>query len=213
MDFPALLRLAADQPLFETGFLLAGDVDPSDVRRQLSRWTRSGKLIQVRRGLYALAPPYRRVEPHPFLLANHLLRPSYVSLQSALAHYGLIPEHVPMVTSAAAARPGRRETPLGAFDFRHLRAGLFFGFQPTEVAPGQAALVAFPEKALLDLAVLTPGGDEAGFLEGLRLQNLERLDQARLAQFAAQAGSPKLRRAAAALQHLAEREAEEYEEL
>ena len=79
-----------DEPVFETGLLLAGDVDPVDVRRQLSRWTAAGYLYQVRRGLYALAPPYRKVEPHPFLAANRIVRPSYVSLQSALAFHGFI---------------------------------------------------------------------------------------------------------------------------
>lgn len=213
MTFSDLLRLVSDQPLFETGFLLAGDLDPADARRQLSRWTRSGKIVQLRRSVYTLSRPYRRVEPHPFLIANSLVRPSYVSLQSALAYHGLIPEHVAVVTSVARARPGRRTTPLGEFDFRHLRSGLFFGFRPFEVVAAQMALVALPEKALLDLAALTPGADEAGFLEGLRLQNLERLDRDRLARFAAEAGSPKLRRAAVVLQRLAEREAEEYEEL
>ena len=103
-----------DEPVFDAGLLLAGEVDPADVRRQLSRWTAAGRLYQVRRGLYALAPPFQKVRPHPFLVANRLVQGSYVSCQSALAHYGLIPEYVPVVTSVAAARPGRWETPLGS---------------------------------------------------------------------------------------------------
>lgn len=91
MKFEQLLAAVGDEPVFETGLLLAGEVDPSDVRRQLSRWVASGRLFQLRRGLYALAPPFQKVLPHPFLVANRLVGGSYVSLQSALAHHGLIP--------------------------------------------------------------------------------------------------------------------------
>jgi len=70
MNFERLLRIVGDEPVFETGLLLAGEVDPRHVRRQLSRWVRAGRLYQLRRGLYALAPPYRKVKPHPFLIAN-----------------------------------------------------------------------------------------------------------------------------------------------
>ena len=54
MKFARLLEIVGDEPVFETGLLLCGDVDPADVRRQLSRWTRNGQLHQLRRGLYAL---------------------------------------------------------------------------------------------------------------------------------------------------------------
>src|SRR4030042_4299618 len=104
MKYDRLQEIVGDEPLFETGLLLAGDVDPASVRRQLSRLTASGRLLQLRRGLYALAPPYQKVKPHPFLIANHIMRPSYVSLHSALAHHGLIPEHVPVVTSVTTSR-------------------------------------------------------------------------------------------------------------
>ena len=40
MKFERLLTLVGEQPLFETGLLLAGDVDPAHVQRQLSRWVR-----------------------------------------------------------------------------------------------------------------------------------------------------------------------------
>jgi len=86
MEFSQLLEIVGDEPVFESGLLLAGEVDPSDVRRQLSRWMQTGRITQLRRELYALAPPYQKVKPHPFLVANRLVRGSYVSLQSALAH-------------------------------------------------------------------------------------------------------------------------------
>ncbi|RME91459.1 MAG: hypothetical protein D6770_00340 [Anaerolineae bacterium] len=52
MEFSRLLELVGDEPLFEAGLLLTGDVDPNDVRRQLSRWVKAGWVVQLRRGLY-----------------------------------------------------------------------------------------------------------------------------------------------------------------
>ena len=66
MKFAKLLDLVSDEPVFETGLLLAEAVNPDAVRVQLSRWVRAGRLYQLRRGLYALAPPFQRVRPHPF---------------------------------------------------------------------------------------------------------------------------------------------------
>ena len=212
MEFEELIELVSDEPAFETGLLLAGDVDPDYVRVQLSRWVKSGRLYQLRRGLYALAPPFQKVKPHPFLVANRLARGSYVSLQSALAHYGLIPEYVPLTTSVGTMRPSHWDTPLGAFSFRHIKADLFWGFGWLDLGGGQHAFVATPEKALLDLIYLQPGADAPDYLRELRLQNLERLDLDVLARQEERAHHPKLQRAVEAVMDLARSEAE-YEKL
>ena len=196
MKWQALLALVADEALFSSALLLAGDVSAVLVRLQLSRWVKTGRLLQLRRGLYALAPTWRKVEPHPFLIANRLRRGSYVSLQSALAYHGVIPEHVPMVTSVGPGRPGTVRTPLGAFQFNHLAGTLLFGYSRVEIASRQFAFVASPEKALLDLVHLTPGSDSSGFLQELRLQNPASISLSTLDQLAQRSGKPKLVRAA-----------------
>ena len=213
MKFEKLLEVVGDEPVFETGFLLAGDIDPDDVRRQLSRWFRGGRIHQLRRGLYALAPPFQKTLPHPFLVANRLVPGSYVSLQSALAHYALIPESVPVTTSVTVGRPGRWDTPLGTFDYRHIRSELLSGFRRTALAGKQEALLATPEKALLDLVYLEPDGDSPEYLAELRLQNLDGIDAGELRRLATASGKPKLRRAAERILRLAETEAREYQPL
>jgi predicted transcriptional regulator of viral defense system len=100
MKFEDLLGIIEKEPVFEPGLLLAGDVEPAALQRQLTRWVSAGRLFQLRRGLYALAPPFQRRRPEPLLIANRLVRGSYVSLHSVLAHYGLIPEYVPLTTLA-----------------------------------------------------------------------------------------------------------------
>jgi predicted transcriptional regulator of viral defense system len=194
MNFESLLATVGDQPVFETGFLLAGDVDPSDLRRQLSRWVTRGHLVQLRRGLYALAPPYRKTEPHPFCVANRLVRGSYVSLQSALSHHGLIPEHVPVITSVTTGRTQQRENPFGSFEYHHCPPDRLTGYRVEKLGGGQEAFVATPAKALEDLIALVPGADSRAYLSELRLTNLEKLDPAELLRPTV-GGRPKIRRA------------------
>jgi len=213
MDFERLQEIVGKEPVFETGLLLAGQINPAGVRRQLSRLTASGRLIQLRRGVYALAPPFQKVRPHPFLVANRMVRASYVSRQSALAYHGLIPEHVPVVTSVTTSRPGRWENSLGAFEYRHIRPSFFFGYRMVELVEWQAAMVASPEKALLDLLYLQPASDSREYLKELRLENLERLDLDELSRLARESGSPKLCRAAGLVNEMARDEAEEYESI
>jgi len=213
MKFNELLNLVAEEPLFDTALLLAGDVQRQALQRQLSRWEQAGRLQQARRGLYGLASPYRRVKPHAFLVANRMVKASYVSCQSALAWYGLIPEYTPVTVSVTTLRPGEWETPFGRFSFRHIKLDLFWGYTLVDVATGQQAFVAQPEKALLDLLYLTPGSDDLAFLRELRLQNLERLDQQRLTSFAQRTKNAKLRRALANLSNMLQMAHEEFETL
>jgi len=210
MQFEQLLHLVTDQPLFETGLLLSGDVDPNDVRRQLSRWVGVGKLRQLRRGLYTLAPPYQKIIPHPFLVANFLMPGSYVSTQSALAHYGLIPEYVARTWSVTTEHPARWEN---GFHFQHLAMHLFFGYQRVDLPQEQSDFLATPDKAILDLAHLTPQADTIDYLRQLRLQNLERLNLDRLHELAQRAGKPKWQRVAEHILRLAGEESAGYEEI
>jgi predicted transcriptional regulator of viral defense system len=196
MYFEDLLALIGREPVFETGLLLAGDVNPNYLRRQLSEWVAQGKLLRLRRGLYAPAPPYQKSKPHPFLLANRLVPASYVSASSALAYYSMIPEYVPAVTSVTTGRPGVWKNPSGEFIYRHVQSSLFYGYERQQLTREQHAFIAKPEKALLDMVYLQPGGDDPAYLASLRLQRIDKLDIHRLNQLAARTGKPKLLRAA-----------------
>lgn len=201
MKFNELVKKVSTMPLFGVSFLSAGE-NPSQLRLQLNRWARDGKVIRIHKGLYTLAEPYRKVSSHPFCVANRLQEISYVSRHSALAWYGMIPEFVPVVTSVTLGRPRTLETPLGRFEFRHIDKKYFWGYRQIEVQSRQAAFVARPEKALLDLIYLTPGGDDAEFLEELRLQNFEQISRDVLDDFVKRFQSPKLRRAQQAIERI-----------
>jgi len=194
MLFKELLEKVSDLPAFTARFLAAGQ-NLAQVRLQINRWVNDGKIIRVHKGLYALAKPYSKIPTEPFYIANSLKQASYVSLHSALSWYGMIPEFVPAVTSITTGRPQTIQTPLGRFEFRHISKKYFWGYKQVKVNSGQTAFMARPEKALLDLIYLTPGGDDPHFLEELRLQNFEQINSTVLAEFVQRFQSPKLKRA------------------
>lgn len=196
MKFEQLLKLLSGETIFSSSMLLAGSESINVIRKQLTRWVSNGKLIQLRRGIYAVAQPYKDMQPHPFLIANMMRRASYVSLQSALAYFGIIPEYVPITTSVTTKRSEEITTKAGRFQFRHIKKELFWGYREIEVSGGIKVFIALPEKSLLDLIYLTPQSDSMEYLEELRLQNIERIDTKMLIDFAQKFKSPKISRAA-----------------
>lgn len=198
MKFRELVEIVADEPVFETGILLAGPVDGDNIRQQLSRWTRAGYVVQLRRGLYTLAQPWQKIQPHAFLVANRLSPGSYVSGFSALAFSHVIPEYVAEVTSLGGGRPQTYQTSLGRFSFRHIKTNLRYGYHHVEMDKNQSAFVAEPEKALLDLVYLVPGADQVAYLNELRL-DFQFLKMDRLISLGESSGVEKLKRAAGRL--------------
>ena len=210
MYFRKIAPQLAQLPLFESQCLYAEANNPRQVQRQLADWMRAGKLIQLRRGLYTLAPPYQAEQPHSYLIANRMVRASYVSLHTALSYYDLIPEHVAVVTSVTTGRPGAWQNPYGHFIYQHIQPALFFGFEYRQVTRTQWAYIATPEKALLDLIYLTSGAEREEYIRALRLQNLDQIDSERLIGFVERANKPKLRRALPHILQVIEEELTEY---
>jgi len=195
MKWGQLLKMVGHEPFFHSSLLKSGPVNTVDLGKQLSRWVKAGSLLQIRRGLYAFSAECGQARPHPFALANQMKKGSYVSLQSALAYYHLIPEYVAQVTSITTGRPETVSNPLGDYIFKHVKKVLFFGFQTIEMVKGQSVFIARPEKALLDLVYLTAKTELPNYLQELRLQNANILKEDILWEFANRSGSPKLQRA------------------
>ena len=148
----------ADRPLSasQVDRLLGG----SDARRygQVNRALKAGELIKPRRGLYVLSPVYRKQPLHQFVLAQQMLPGSYVSAESALGFHGWIPESVHTVLSMT--HRGKSVTydhaQLGRFEFRRMttHTGYFLQSVARHELQQQAALIAEPLRALLDLVYL-----------------------------------------------------------
>ncbi|MBE2199534.1 MAG: hypothetical protein IAE79_13050 [Anaerolinea sp.] len=213
MYFQKVSPYLRNLPLFESEYLFAGAENPQQVQRQLADWVRAGKVVQLRRGLYTLAQPHQSKHPHSYVIANRMVKASYVSLHTVLSHYDLIPEHVAVVTSITTGRPGTWQNLYGHFSYQHIQPDLFFGFEYRQVTQTQWAYMAAPEKALLDLIYLTPGADNEGYIRALRLQNLDQLDVERLTTYVERINKPKLKRALPHIVQVIEEELTEFKPL
>ena len=195
MRFDSFVIMLGEQPYFDlaTVVQLSGE-QRAKTRTQLYRWIKAGKVVSLRRGVYALADVYRHGSMHPACLANVLYRPSYLSGLWALGFYGLIPEKVVIYTSVTSRVPRRFENTFGVFDYRHVKRGAFFGYRISEIQQDKV-LMADPEKALLDLWYLSEGEWTVARMAEMRFQHRDAVDASKLRTYAAVFDSPRLMRA------------------
>ena len=120
-------------------------------RNKILSLCRSGDLIQIRKGLYVASPfPGRPPAVSPLAVAALIYGPSYVSLESALSHHGLIPERVDEITSVTCKRAKRFHTPLGRFTYCPVNESAFSYGVGVQSTAGGTFFLAEPEKALCD---------------------------------------------------------------
>ncbi len=192
MKYEQFVEKVCDVPVIETQSFITGISDSKSLTVQLSRWVRTGKLIQLKRGFYLLPIKYRKVEPNEFYLASMLQKPSYVSLEKALEYHDLIPEAVSVFTSVTTKRPLKLKTAAGTYKYRHIKPLLFFGYNSVK-KDRQIFFIASPEKALLDLFYLRHSKLTQEYLDELRLQNTEKINLGKLALFARRFHKPKMK--------------------
>ncbi len=141
---------------------------PDFNRNNLVRWTSQGLIIRLRQGYYTF-PEYLSLPDYPYYFANRIYRPSYVSLHTALASYGIIPEGVTQITSVTSLKTASFTNLSGTYVYRSVREDLMFGYNPRPMADGRSLLFASPEKAIIDLLYLYPFYDTAREMAELRL--------------------------------------------
>ena len=106
---------------------------------------KKGAILRLKKGLYA----FERNLPADFVLANLLYQPSYVSLDTALSHYHLIPETVYAVTSVTTKPTREFGVQERLFEYRKIKKQAYTGYFPQDFS-GEVAHLASPEKAVAD---------------------------------------------------------------
>lgn len=191
MNWEDFLKKVRTLPIIDTKNLYPGLDDTTSVEVQLTRWTKDGKIIQLKRGLYLLSEAYRKIEVFEPYLAYMLKNPSYISLEKALEYHNLIPEGVSVYTSVTTQRPGRFKSEIGIFDYRHIQGSLFWGYHSVKVN-NQTGFMASSEKALLDFFYLRKGSLSIDYISEMRLQNLDKIDIKKLLNYAQRINKPRL---------------------
>ena len=127
--------------------------DPSFQRSNISRWIKKDYIKKLRKEWYIFTDCLS-IPGIQYLIANKIYAPSYVSLQSALCFYGIIPESVVEVTSVSARDTKLFEGPLGVCSYSKIKQELFFGYRLMEFDRIGTIKFATPEKAILDFLYL-----------------------------------------------------------
>ena len=156
MDFRSRIKDYTETPISRHLILdlLSDYQSPND---KISDLIKSKALISLKRGLYIIGPNMDLAGPEPFLIANHLHGPSYVSLESALSYWGLIPERTYEVSSVTIKVSKKYRTELGRFTYKQLKSPYYsYGIKRINISQKQSILIASAEKALCDKIVLTP---------------------------------------------------------
>jgi len=126
--------------------------DSSNARYSLmKRALAQEEIIRICRGLYALAPQFRREPVNPYRIAQLIYGPSYISMESALSFHGMIPEAVYATTCTCLNKSRNYDTSLGRFSYIRIPQRVFFtGVQRMVTASGDVFFMASPLKALAE---------------------------------------------------------------
>jgi hypothetical protein len=125
-------------------------------RNKIMQLERSEEIIRLKRGLYVVHPDISRKPLSTELIANHLYSPSYISMQSALRFYGLIPETVYTMQSMTIKVAREFSNSVGRFEYLHIDRGTFSIGIRQEKRDDVVFIIASPEKALCDLIANSP---------------------------------------------------------
>jgi len=125
---------------------------------KISEMVKAGALIPLKRGLYVPGAGLDIKGPHPFLISNHLYGPSYISLESALSYWGLIPERTSTFSAITIRRTTVFNNPIGRFSYTQVMLPYYsFGLMRQLLSEKESVLIASAEKALCDVIVTTSG--------------------------------------------------------
>ncbi|MCL2416393.1 MAG: hypothetical protein FWD02_00460 [Bacteroidales bacterium] len=116
----------------------------------------AGNLIRLKKGMFVVSPKVSRQTLSTELIANHLYGPSYVSMETALRYYGLIPEQVYTVRSMTTNRSKKFENTIANFEYTTVGKDYYSIGIKQQIENNCTFLIATPEKALCDMIVTTP---------------------------------------------------------
>lgn len=139
---------------------------PAFDNRRLVEWQEKDYIVKLRRGYYTFKEGDRG-EAFVYFTANKLYTPSYISLESALSYYNLIPEGVFTTISLTTRNTMEYATPVGSYKYRNVKKQLFFGYKLLNLK-SLTIRMADPEKCVLDYLYLHKI-DTPDMLEEMRL--------------------------------------------
>ncbi len=149
---------------------------PNFDKKNLVNWQKKGYIIKIRNNFYCFSD-ININEEFLYLVANTIYQPSYLSFETALSYYNIIPEGVYTLTSATTTKTNEFSTPIANFSYRNFKTNLFFGYRLIAYK-NQYFKIASLEKAVLDYLYLNAQINEVDDFDLLRWnkEELQRID-------------------------------------
>lgn len=145
------------------------EVNYSAAQRSIFRYIKIGFIVRVRKGFYFL----KSNPPHEFEIANKIYQPSYISFETALSYYGIIPETIYEVISATSRLTREFDVNNIKFSYKKIKKECFDGYQPVKIK-NAVVLIAEPEKALADYLYLVALGQRELSYERIDLSKIKK---------------------------------------
>ena len=157
MSFQENIKAYSEQPINKQ-LLLALLKEYKRPHDKIDELVKQNVLVQLKRGLYIPGTKLDIALPEPLLIANHLYGPSYISLDTALSYWGLIPERVYEISSVTINTSKMYKTAVGRFSYKNMPLPYYsFGIKQVQLTKKQTVLMASMEKALCDKIIATSG--------------------------------------------------------
>ncbi|MEW6066955.1 MAG: hypothetical protein AB1610_01465 [Nitrospirota bacterium] len=129
-------------------------IDSGFFRARLNEWQNKGYIRKIVKGYYIFSD-LELSENVLFEIANKIYSPSYISFETALFYYNLIPESVYSITSTSTRRTYDLKSQIAEFSYRTIKPDLFFGYNIVGY-DNKHFKIACVEKAVLDYFYVRP---------------------------------------------------------
>lgn len=139
---------------------------PNFDKKNLVYWQNKGYIQKIRNNYYSFSS-IKKDEAFLYVVSNKIYTPSYISFESALAYYNVIPEGVYTTTAVSTLKTNTFSTPFGYFTYKHLKPSLFFGYQLIR-NQHQVFKMAELEKTILDYMYLNHKLTDSDDFDALR---------------------------------------------
>jgi len=117
-------------------------------KTKIQRMVKNKEIFLIKRGLYET-----NINVNPFYLSDPIYSPSYISFETAMSYYQLIPESFYSITNATFGKNRKKEyrNQFGIFIYRDIPKSAFsYGVDIISI-DGYTYKIAKKEKALLDM--------------------------------------------------------------
>ncbi|MEW6418013.1 MAG: hypothetical protein AB1480_07815 [Nitrospirota bacterium] len=159
-------------------------IDSDFFRARLNEWQNKGYIRKIVKGYYIFTD-LKLSENVLFEIANKIYSPSYISFETALFYYNLIPESVYGITSASTRRTYDFKSQIAEFSYRTIKPDLFFGYNIIGYN-NKHFKIAGVEKAVLDYFYVRPDMKTEDDFAGMRINSdlfLKQINEDNLQEF------------------------------